>query len=141
MSVANGGGDMRMIRIRMYSVVLFFIAGLVALFSFAVRSPRGELLDDAARVASVNGWNLYHADYYWLSNHEILYFRGDETGGTTSGWTISRRDLVTGRNEELTELSMLFRNSYGLDDLSVPPDGHNALWPCSQGAFWATARG
>ncbi len=133
---------MRIVRIRTYAVVLSCIAGLAALFTFAVRSPRRELLDMATRATSVANWNLDHADYHWLSNHEILYFRGDETGGQTSGWTLYTRDLSTGKDEELKELTGLFRKSYGLAfGMSVSPDGTKLLWPCSQGYFCATPRG
>src|SRR5205809_42331 len=133
---------MRKSRLTKYVAAFFSIAALAVILAVAVRSPRAGLLDRATRVSSVVGWNLYHASYHWISGSEVLYFRGDDTGGLTSGWTLMKRDLCAQSDEELTVLTKEFRDSYGSAfELTVSPDGKNLLWPCSQGCFSASVNG
>lgn len=106
--------------------LLVMLALLIAIAFLAFR--RGpSLLDRATRVASVADWEVQSGDYYWLSDHEVLAFKGSDK----LGWTILRHDMRTGTDETLQVLTKLFRSSNGLRNWALSPDRSTLMWRCA----------
>src|SRR5437763_1028680 len=86
-------------------------------------SPRERLLlDRATKIADTGSWR--GASYVWLSDHELMFLRKGIAAAAV------RRDVTTGRETALTELSAAMRREWQTNRIApeawgfVSPDGH-----------------
>jgi hypothetical protein len=104
----------------------FVLAGLA--LSFWPHEP--SILARPVHVLDVRSWALNgesQLGYYWLSDHELLFFRGSQQ----KGWHLFRYDLETRVETPLTQVSRLLNRSpaYSPQHMQVSPDGKWLLWP------------
>ena len=98
----------------------------VFLLAWVTQPPGKDLLTRATRVSGVRADQDIHP-YGWISDHELLLFHFPPDGS----WSLTRYDLVTGRESPLTALTALYRRSGGCENSPPPrisPDGEHFLW-------------
>ena len=79
----------------------------------------------ATRVPGVEIQTASQIFYYWLSDSALLMCRCDAAGQ----WTLTRRDVATGKETALPTLTALLTQTGGYaETFRVSPDGHWVLW-------------
>ena len=107
--------------------VVLLILGAVGLF-FTTREP--NLLERATSVADTKDWDFRWTTYYWISNQDLLFFRGSSAQyPVESGWNFFKRDILTGKEMHLSALTRLASDTYGKHSwIAMAPDGQRLFW-------------
>src|SRR3989442_1437415 len=119
----------RLQRILLAITAVSIAAGLVL---WLTRLFGKSLLDRATEITNVRDWTHGRWSYEWLSDHEILFFRGGNKGAPPTAY---RFNTETGIQSEDTSLTLALRTQtpglvWSWPDLfdSVSPDGKWILW-------------
>jgi hypothetical protein len=100
------------------------VSTLVALL--VAQSPAPSLLDRAAQVAETHKWSgfiLKVACYEWISDHEVIYYRGGN-----GYYFVYKYDTKTRQSQRLEELTELYnRGGAGVGGLTPSPNGKTLL--------------
>jgi hypothetical protein len=127
-----------------FLLIFFFVVSAVPQSTSSTAGDLPPPFPHAVKVANVSDWNvrefMHKQDtfYRWLSNNEVLFYRMPTTGG----YPFFKLNILTGREESMTEFSDRFKElnrwqglippgdglPSGTGDLDVSPDGSSILW-------------
>jgi hypothetical protein len=115
---------------------VFIAASLMMLYGPRERRllERSTKLADVTHDAEATGAEI-PSNFLWISEHEVLYFRGFWAPGHLR---VATYDFTTRREKPLTSLTRLFNRSFlRHTEQTVSPDGKWLLWRGEQGEIRA----
>ena len=124
---AQKTGKRQRLKVRLIALTsILFIAALAAILC------PGEpfLMNRATKVADTSDWDFRWTSYDWISNREVLFFRGGSPNHPiVNGWSFFKRDIAANQETYLDALSGFAYGSFGKHSQhAISPDGKRIFW-------------